>query len=379
MNLKRPHYFFLAAEPSADTLGAQLIDALKEKESGPAIYEGIGGPQMEQRGLSSLLPFKQFQIMGFSEILKSLPRLWQQMRTLTRHILHHSPDAVILIDYPGFNLRLAHRLKKQGFKGKIIFYVCPTIWAWGSGRKQKLVEDVDYLMTIFPFEPALFKDTTLQVEYVGHPLIQKIKNHVYDSDWAHSCGINLMQPLIALFPGSRPSEIQRNLPRQLEAARLIKQIDPSITIAISAADSVQLPPHPYIVVPQKYTYELMRAARSAIATSGTVTLELALHETPTLVTYELSRFNHFIANHILRLNLPAYCIVNILCNCIVFPEFITFKYTSVELLEWLLLLHKEGSEREVCLNACRKLKQILGMSQANERAAEIIRNAIDAG
>ncbi len=285
--------FIFAGEKSGDLLGSHLLKALKERLPQYEI-EGVGGPEMRDEGFDCILHSEEFEIMGFSDILRSLPKFRRQFRHIRNHILETKPDGVIFIDYPGFNLRMAKALRKHHFKGKLIQYISPTVWAWGKNRATQMAENLDLLMTIYPFEKACFEGTSLNVKYVGNPIKEIVGKYNYDEDWARLFGIKETENLVAIFPGSRKGEIQLNLPYQLKAAEMLKKEKPDTRFAISCAHDKIMPVMQNILndnslklnrdiflLPKGYSYELMRDSRSAIAKSGTVTLELALHQCPT--------------------------------------------------------------------------------------------------
>lgn len=382
-----PKIFVFAGEHSGDAYGGKLLGALHSLNPGLKAY-GVGGPSMREQGMECIMPMEDFQVMGFVDIVRKFPTIWKQFYTLRDHILKTNPDVAVLIDYPGLNLRLAKSLRSKGYKGKLVHYVCPTVWAWGKGRIKTLANSLDLLLTIFPFEPPLFSNTSLDTRFVGHPLVENLKSHPYDPEWAQKVGLKHTDNLLALFPGSRPGEITRLLKRQLEAALRIRQGDPSLQIAISCADervetliqkiasSLDLEIGKDLhLVPRAYSYDLMKACRSAIAKSGTVNLELALHLKPTVVVYEISMINYLILWYFVRLHLNHYSIVNILCGRYVYPELITEKFTSEELYQALAPLHRDGAERDACVAGCREALQSLETSEnvlASQQAAKAI-------
>lgn len=385
--------FLLAGEHSGDLHGGALLRALRRRQPGWH-YLGVGGPEMRSQGFEVTLPMEEFQIFGFGEILRKAPRIWRQFRATRDCILARRPDAVILIDYPGFNLRLARSLRKHGYGGKIVQFICPTVWVHGKGRIRWLEAYDDLLLTIFPFEPALFSHNTLPVRFVGHPLMEMVAQHGYRQDWREQCHIAPAERTLALFPGSRSGEVQRLLSRQLQAALLLRHADPGLQILISCADPALAPAIQREMertglsvgidiglVPKAFTGELMRDCRTALAKSGTVTLELALHGVPTVVVYETSRFNTWIARYLLRLKLDYFCIVNILCQRMVFPEWIAKPFTAEEIAVALQALHREGPERSLCLEGCRQVRDALqtpsGMP-ASEQAAQAIEELLEA-
>lgn len=373
--------FLFAGESSGDLHGGKLIKALKEENSSLELM-GVGGPTMRSEGLKGSLQMEDFQVMGFTDVLKSLPKLYRQFQWVKKTILDQNPEVVILIDYPGFTLRLAKALRKSGYKGKLVHYIAPTVWAHGKGRIKALSDHYDLLLTIFPFESVYFENTRLKVHYVGNPLVETLQNHRYQDDWAEAVGLNPLKPILAIFPGSRKGEIERNLPIQLEAALELQGQEPGLQIGLSVSDNCYLPLinqlleksslKKVVKVPSSYHYELMRDSTTALAKSGTVTLELALHEKPTVVTYALTPLNYFVAKYVMRLNLPYYCIVNILSNQATFPEFMGLDIPAPTLKTELLSLHFDQERRKGIVENCRKIKQQLTLPETHRSAAKTI-------
>lgn len=380
-----PRLFVLAGEHSGDLHGGAALKALRREEPSLKVF-GVGGPEMVKQGLEVTIPMEQFQVFGFTDIAKKLWPLWQQFRKTRDLILNEKPDGVLLIDYPGFNLRLARDLRRRGYQGKIIYYICPTVWAWGKGRIQQLADHVDLLLTIFPFEPALFSHTSLPVRFVGHPLVQAVESYSYNPNWYEQCGISRSVRSLAIFPGSREGEIRRLLPRQLTAALKLKQIDPELAILISCADdrlkrmiesevSRCARMADLHLIPKTFSYEMMRDCQLALTKSGTVALELALHKKPSVVVYEVSTLNRLIARFALRLQLPHYCIVNILCGKTVYPEFIEKSFNADDLAKALEKIHIDGPDRQSSLEGCMQARQSL-KTPSGVSAADHVANAI---
>ena len=338
---------------------------------------------MRAEGVECLMPMEKFAVMGFSDVLKAFPSLYKQFYAVRDAILKSQPDAVLFVDYPGLNLRMAKALRKSGYKGRLIHYICPSVWAWGKKRIEHMAATLDMLLTIYPFEAGCFEHTSLKVNYIGNPLNEYIARHRYQENWRSEFPWT-EQPLIALFPGSRQGEIRRNLPKQLRAAALFQKKHPDIAFAISCSNPDLKPMIETIIeeekvgqaftVPGKYTYELMRDCHSAVAKSGTVTLELALHKRPTVVVYELSTLNWFIAKFLIRLNMPHYCIVNILSEKRLFPELIEAGFDKENLARQLENIHS-GPRREDCLQGCEQIKNLF-QDNASTHAAQAIRDLL---
>ena len=361
--------FLFAGEQSGDVLGGNLVRALRQISPTLELY-GVGGTEMEQAGMRISHPIDRFQIMGFSAVIKSLPRLYTDFKKIQADILNNPPAGVILIDYPDFNMRLAKALRKKGYRGIVMHYVSPTVWAWRKKRVYSLAKTLNHLLTILPFEKDYFRKTALPVTYVGHPLVAAIDRYQYASHW------KIAKPLIAIFPGSRRHEIELNLPLQLAVA---KKLGTSYTIAISVArpdltELIQKYDHSALLVPSDKRYELMRAADGAIATSGTIILELGLHSVPTVVTYQLGTLNYLLGRHIFRIRLPFYTLVNIICGKEVYPEFIHKKLDVDAIFQKLkYLIDNPG----LCQKECARLRRLLTTQDASLNAATLIAKEVE--
>jgi lipid-A-disaccharide synthase len=380
----QPSLFIFAGEQSGDLHGSHLMKALKKGESNVRIF-GVGGPAMRSQGMEILLKMEEFEVMGFTDVILSLPKLWNLFYQVLNAILVKAPQVVLLIDYPGFNLRLAKGLRKRGFKGKIVQYVSPTVWAHGKKRIKHMAETLDLLLTILPFEPPYFAGTGLKAIYVGNPLQEYIKMHPYCDDWKKVLGIPVEDSFIALFPGSRQGEVKRNLPAILEAAEKMKKEQGNVRFVLSCAHastetvaktmlekSLLKVGQDIFFAPKKYAYEMMRDGRAAVAKSGTVTLELALHHCPTVVIYKLTWLNRLAAKWILRLNLSHYALANILAGRMVFPELIEHGFSSGNIYTELKALFEESSKRKACLRGCKDISALLKEDKASQEGALIV-------
>lgn len=352
--------YFIAGEKSGDLHGGELLAALR-KMTPPFSAKGIGGPSMQAQGLQPALPFEALQVMGFSDVIIQIPTLMRHFYHLASQILQDRPTAVVFIDYPGFNIRLAKHLRKKGYSGKLIHYIAPSVFAWGKGRIKTMSQTLDLLLTIFPFEPNLFAGSGLKTVFVGNPSIQELPSLK-----------KTREPLLALFPGSRIKEILRNLPLQIEAA---KHYAPE-KLAISLSD----PNHEktirsllrhsgiqYELVPEAERYALMERAEAALAKSGTVTLELALRGCPTVVLYQLTRLNYFLAKYVFRISLPYYALPNILLNQEMYKEHYGVKISPDVLASDL---QKMKDRSALISHQTKALRTLLTEKKASEEAAK---------
>lgn len=379
--MKACDLFVVAGEASGDAHGANLLKKLKKRIPDLSVL-GIGGEKLQEAGMEIFETMPA--VMGFSAVLKALPSLIFLFKSIERFVVKTKPRAVLMIDSPDFNLRLAKALRQAGYKGRLIQYVCPSVWAWRKGRIQQMTQNLDLLLSIFPFEAKYFEKTGLRVEYAGNPTLEEIENHSYDSNWALKLPFELQsEHLLGLFPGSRKAEIQQNLPKQLAAAKALLKEHPKMQVGLSLAhDSLQPMVQKIIqksglnlrenlfILDSEYRFELMRASRLAIATCGTVTLELGLQKTPTTAVYHVGALNYFLAKYMFGLNLPHYCLVNIVLQQRVFPELVHKDFSSQNLYLRSKELYQHTALRKDCMEKCQELRKLLFFEK--DRAANYL-------
>ena len=365
----------IAGEVSGDQRAAELIHAVRIRH--PEVhFWGIGGPEMRAAGVATLHDIREMAVMGLVEVLRRyffFRRVFDEMLAAAEA---RKPDAVLLVDYPGFNLRFAAEMKRRGVK--VIYYICPQVWAWHRSRIPKMAQIVDRLLAIFPFEPQVFAGTKLKVDFVGHPLV----------DVAHAARSAPPQslpwqgePRIALLPGSRRQEIERILPSIWQAAALIQKQNPGASFILAApsenvaklvrATLVQLgrsPENCELVVDQ--TRAVLRQAHAALVASGTATLETALMGCPMLVVYKTSLPTYLIGRQLIRVNHIG--MVNLIADRTVCPEFIQHDATPEKLAAGLLPLLGDTPERAAQLAGLAEVATKLGAPGAAIRAAEIL-------
>ncbi|MBS0629680.1 MAG: lipid-A-disaccharide synthase [Verrucomicrobia bacterium] len=370
--------FLFAGETSGDLHGHKLVRELKVRYPEAKLF-GVGGPRMRAEGLDCTLPMENFQVMGFIDVLFALPKLMRHFFFLRNMLLKEEPDIALFIDYPGFSLALAKSLRRRSFKGKICHYICPSVWAWGKKRIGKMEKILDHLFTIFPFEPPLFDPKKLHVDYVGHPLVQ----NVYKGS---ALGMDQQNRLIALFPGSRQKEIERNFPIQLQVAKRLLETHPDLHFIVSVSEAKFSPLLEKMMVKEGLSLQLldsaqngalMKSATLAIAKSGTNNLELALHQVPTVVIYGVGSVDLFIVRYLLRIILPFYCIVNIVGGKEVYPELIGPNLTVENLYQQAASLLSSPEAREECRGKCGEIGKILGNKVPEAEIARILKNLID--
>ncbi len=365
----------VAGEVSGDLHAAKVVRAVKDR-SPQTVFWGIGGDEMQAQGVELLQHTDQMSVMGLAEVLKHYRFLKGVFNQVLAEAERRKPDAVLLVDYPGFNLRLAAELKKRGVK--VYYYICPKVWAWNKKRIPKMAKIIDRLMVIFPFEVEVFKDTGLQVDYVSNPLVAQIdeflatpaKSLPWDSDRR-----------IALLPGSRKQEIERILPTILSAAKQLEGRFPELSFMIASPNErieamvneriASCPDKPArISVLRGQSRELMRQADAAIVTSGTATLETALIGTPQIIVYKTSAFTAWFARMVLTIQHVG--LVNILAGRAVCPELLQEAATTAAMMEALSTLIEDTPERREMLAGYNEVRELLGGEDAAENVAKIL-------
>ena len=374
-----PTLLMVAGELSGDMHGAALIKTLQSKRPDLRVF-GIGGPAMREAGMETLYDVSDMAAMGFVEVLRRYGFFRRVFFELLAAARDRQPDGVILIDYPGFNLRFARRTHALGIK--TIYYICPQVWAWHRARIPRMAASLDQLIAIFPFEAHHFEGTGLKVDYVGHPLVDEMREFSAtpqtEIPWQGS-------PRIALLPGSRRAEIDCILPDIWKAAGLLQQARPDASFIVAAPDPkiealirariATLKPAPArwsIVTGQ--TREVLRQATAAMAASGTVTLEGALLECPMLLVYKMAAITHFLAKRIVKTDHIG--LASIVLGKKVCPEFIQDAATPSALAEGLIPLLTDTPPRARMIADYRNVKTALGQGGAAQRAANLTLESI---
>lgn len=370
-----PELLVVAGEVSGDMHAARLLRALRERIPSVRFY-GIGGDAMREAGAELAYHVRDMGVMGFAEVLRRLPFFRRALRDTVRTAAERRPDAVILVDYPGFNLRFAREAHDLGLK--VIYYISPQVWAWNRRRIPAMAATVDRLLAIFPFEPKVFAGTGLTVDFVGHPLVDEIREFMSRPEtslpWQGPCRI-------ALLPGSRVQEIDRLLPTLIETARMLesRRDDVSFLIPAPSRESGDLirdriaamrnrPAR--IGVVDGAAREVLRQARAAFVKSGTATLEAALIGCPTVVVYKTSPLTYFLARRLIRV--PHIGIANLIAGRALCPELVQGDASPPRLAATLEPLLDDGTARSAILDGYAEVRAALGNGYAAERAADVI-------
>ena len=381
-------YYVVAGEASGDLHASNLIKAIREEDSA-AQFRGCGGDLMQQVGADLLMHYKDMAFMGFWEVFVHLPEVLGNIKRCKADILDWKPDVLVLVDYPGFNLRIAKFAKEYHIK--VVYYISPQIWAWKKGRIKQIKRDVDEMMVILPFEEGFYAKHDMKVHYVGHPLLDAVSRDLPEREDVRNFKSNNQlddRPIIALLPGSRKQEINAILPQMLQMVELF----PQYQFVVSTVS--WLPKELYDKHFQSYvhfvetrhgtslqngdvrtvcdqTYPLLANAKAAIVASGTATLETAMIGTPQVVCYAGSELSYLIAKHLIS-GINYISLPNLIMDAPVVTELIQHDYNTERLQKELRLITEDDVNIAAMKAQYEELYTRLGNGSASQKAAEVV-------
>lgn len=367
-------YFFIAGEASGDLHASNLIRELLKTDP-DADVRGFGGDLMEQAGMKLYKHYREMAFMGFIPVLMHLRTIKRNFRSCEDRLLEFNPDVLILVDYPGFNLRIAEFAKLIGIR--VYYYISPKVWAWKSSRVKKIREFVDEMFTIFPFETEFYaKHDYHKINFVGNPVMDAVEGRKVDKTFKQFCAENNLsdKPVLALVPGSRMQEIKSLLPRMLKAVNSIT----SHQVVVTAAPGI--PDHVYIGLVSGYhvnvlrdkTYEVLQMADVAVLASGTVTLETAVLGCPQVVCYRMAGGALFFAIGKFVLNIKWVSLVNIILQRTAVKELLQHHCNAGNIKKELIRILNDPEYRQHMHDSYRELNEKLGGPGASARAAQLI-------
>jgi lipid-A-disaccharide synthase len=360
-------YYIIAGEASGDLHGSNLIKELKKLDQ-QAIIRAWGGDKMREAGAEIIKHYRDLAFMGFIEVIKNLSTILDNLKFCKKDISEFQPDALILVDYPGFNLRIAKWAKQQGLK--IIYYISPQVWAWKEGRVKSIKQVVDKMLVILPFEEKFYEKWDYEVEYVGHPLVQVVNEFLEKHSKEKQDG----KPIIALLPGSRQQEVAKKLPIMLEASKKFQGYQFVVAKASSLDDSFYsafLKSYPEVSAVKDQTYSLLSQSTAALVTSGTATLETALFGVPEVVCYKGSSVSYEIAKCLVKIKYIS--LVNLIMDKKVVTELIQNDLTVDNLTRELNSILNDEQKIQQIRKDYADLKHLLQKeSNASARAAQEI-------
>jgi lipid-A-disaccharide synthase len=366
-------------EPSGDLYAGALARELLRIESSTVIT-GFGSEQLRSAGADLVADFQGLSVTGLLEVARVLPRTYAIYRRLLAHAEAARPDVFVAVDFPDFNFRLAHAMRRLGVP--VVYYISPQLWAWRPGRMKTMQRIADRVLVIFPFEEAIYRRAGVAVEWVGHPLLDVAHAPQRRDSFLAGLGLDPAKPVVALLPGSRINEVQAILPGLLDAARIIHRRSPATQFVLARAP--HLPDDlfvgigagidgegPAIAVLENATDDVLAAADVALLASGTVTVQAALRECPMVVVYRLSPLTYRLGRPFVRVNMFA--MANLVAGQQVVPELMQDDFTPDAVATHALALLEEPRRAEAMRTELRNVRAKLGTPGASRRAAEAVR------
>lgn len=380
-NLTKDSYtiFWLAGENSGDLHSSIVMKSLNSGIPGVR-HIGIGGPRMQAEGLKPLFPFAPFNVMGFVEVAGHLGFFWKVERQLKKFFQEEKPDLAILVDYPGFNLRIAKMADDLHIP--VLFYICPQFWAWKHNRVYKLKENVRQVACILPFEKELLEMHNISATYVGHPIAEEIKFELDREGFARFYGINPEKQWIGFLPGSRDNEVKRMLPAFLEAAKILDENRFEIMISKASTVSHSLFMHicessglPRLHIVDGYRYEMMKYADYLVSTSGTATLEAAFIGTPLTICYKAVPISYLIGRKLVRIKRIG--LPNIVLDKDLLPELIQKDCNPRNIVKTVLETLDNPDKITLIKKELSQLKALLGDRKTSIEMLNLVKKMLE--
>lgn len=366
---------FSAGEASGDTHAASVAKALKNVYPEVTMF-GMGGSRMAEAGVQIVYDIKQLGYIGIVEIIKHLPSFFKLRTFLKETMLREKPDVLVCVDYPGFNMKLAKVAHDLGIP--VIYYIAPTIWAWHRSRGKDIAKTVTKVASIFPFEAKAYQEFGVDVEFVGHPLIDIVKPTMSYEEGVAYFNMPAQTKRVLLMPGSRKQEVLGLLDRMLAGAELVMAKHPNLAFYLPRAhtidkeelESITKKYKVPVTITEDHTYDLMQCCDVCLAASGTATLETALMELPTILLYRLSPITYGLGK--LLVNLSHVGLPNIVAGREVIPELLQGAVTPANIAKELESLLEDTIRRDTMIADLRSVREALGGAGAVQRVAKLI-------
>ncbi len=369
------HLVFVAGETSGDIHAAHLIAELKKAD--PSLtFSGLGGPRMLEEGAELLCDMTEQAVVGFVEVIRHYPRIRKIFHQLLEYVDSVRPAAVVLVDYPGFNLRLAKELKRRGIK--VIYYISPQVWAWKEGRVKQIKRDVDLMLVLFPFERDFYARHGVNARCVGHPLVDQVQAGRTKREVLDSLGLAEDRLTVGILPGSRDKEVRTMLPAMLEAARILNASFFNIQFVLFKAPGIAFPlPDSAIKTRLRSAaivagdiHNALNACDVCMVTSGTATLETALLKKPMAVVYKTSLLTYLLAR--LFVKIPDIALVNVVAGKRIVPECLQKEATGEHIAMELRAILTDETRIASIKTGLERVRELLGEPGASRRAARAI-------
>ena len=373
MTQTKKEIMIIAGEASGDLHGSNLVREMRALDP-EATFFGIGGDRMRTVGVRLDYHIQDMSVLGFGDVIKKIFFFRKVIRILKTRMKNNPPRMLILIDYPGMNLKLAAAAKEFGIK--VFYYIAPQVWAWGSGRIRKMAECIDSLAVILPFEEKLFRDAGINARFVGHPLLDMASANSSRSAFLQEHQLDEGGKIIGLLPGSRTQEVKRLLPEMVSTFEALVKNHPDIQGVVACTSTVDrnlyqelLQDKHAVVKAYDQTYDIMQHADLLIVASGTATLESALYETPMIIVYRVDPLSFFLGKRLVKLKNIG--LVNVIAGKEIVPEFIQGDFNAGKVAPMAGKLLFDDVKRTYVIKSLKKIRHVLGSPGAAKRAAEM--------
>lgn len=369
----------IAGEASGDLHGSGLVRELIKNQNDLKIF-GIGGDKMSNQGMELLYHINEMSVIGFWDVIKQFRFFRGVYKKLVQIMDTEKPSVLVLIDYPGLNLKLAKAAHEKGIP--VLYYIAPQVWAWGAGRIKKIAKIVTRMAVIIPFEEKMYRDAGIDATFVGHPLLEVIKPRLSKKDFFKKVNLNPNKLTIGLLPGSRTLEVKRLLPEMIATIKALIKQNPDIQSIIGSTDTVESGLYDQIVnsnsniqFVEGFTYEIMKHCDLLIVASGTATLESALFETPLIIVYKVDPLSYFLGKLLVKIDFIG--LVNVIAEKKIVPEFIQNDFKKENIIPAIDSLLFDKTIRKQTIQDLKQIKEKLGKSGASNRTAEMVIKMID--
>jgi lipid-A-disaccharide synthase len=358
---------FVAGEASGDLHAAGVAAALRHIRP-EVLLAAVGGRRLAEQGVQLIHRDEQLGVMGFLDVLKHVPRHYLLLRTIRKMLDRGELAVVILVDYPGFNMKVAASAKRAGVP--VLYYVTPQVWAWGAGRLPKMAEVITKAAVILPFEEPLLRGFGIDATFVGHPLLDRAVNMPTKVEAREALRLALNTPVLALFPGSRQQEIERHIDDFVATGKELQRRIPGLEVLVSVAPTVALDAGrcPFRLV-HSASLSVLRAADIALCKSGTTTLEAAIADCPLIVAYRTGRINYALAKRFVKV--PNIGLVNVVAGREIVREFIQDQIVPAKMADALAALLNDNAQRQELLSGLAEVRSRLGQPGAADRVARM--------
>jgi lipid-A-disaccharide synthase len=362
-------YYIIAGERSGDLHGSNLVKAISRNDP-DAVFRGLGGDYLRHAGVELFAHYREFAVMGFVEILLNILKISRYLRRCGKDIQAFRADAIILIDYAGFNRQMARFGKRKNIP--VFYYISPKVWAWNQTRAWQLKANVDRMFVILPFEKDFYKKFDWEVDYVGNPVLDAVKAHLPEENFLGKRNLKAEIPLIALLPGSRKQELLNIIPVMRDVVAKF----PALQFAVATVNNLEkdlyqpLSEFSHVRLVEEDTYNLLMHAHAAIVTSGTATLETSLFRVPQMVVYKAGQLSYLVVKMVIKVKFIS--LVNLIAGKAVVKEFIQDSASVENISLELQALLRNATYRNQMLDEYNRIAELLDTGSASENAASLM-------